>query len=115
MRANSRSPGFAICLAAGPEEDLQVGKVYRILPDSKAVAVGCLRVVDESGEDYLYAAKRFVVLDLPKSVRGRLLKAVRSNAGLAGGRTVGIVNSSGGRAAHSGQAFRAALARGRRR
>jgi hypothetical protein len=47
---------FAICLAAGAEEDLQVGKVYQVLPDPKAAEVGCMRVIDDSGEDYLYAA-----------------------------------------------------------
>lgn len=78
MRTSSRSVRFAICLQAEPEEDLQVGKVYRVLPDAKAAEVGCLRVLDESGEDYLYAAKRFVVLDLPEKERGRLLKAVPS-------------------------------------
>lgn len=78
MRESSRSVRFAICLQAGSEEDLQVGKVYRVLPDAKAAEVGCLRILDESGEDYLYAAKRFVVLDLPEKARSRLLKAVRS-------------------------------------
>jgi hypothetical protein len=78
MRTTSRNIRFAICLEAEPEEDLQIGKVYRILPDAKAAEVGCLRVLDESGEDYLYATERFVVLDLPEKVRGRLLKAVRS-------------------------------------
>lgn len=77
MRPVSRGIRLAICLQAEPEEDLQVGKVYRILPDPRAAEVGCLRVVDESGEDYLYAAKRFVVLDLPEKERTRLLKAVR--------------------------------------
>jgi len=74
---------FAICLAAGPEEDLQAGKVYRIVPDAKAAEVGCLRVVDESGEDYLYAAKRFAMLDLPDKVRNRVLKAVRTESGIS--------------------------------
>lgn len=78
MKSSSRSIRFAICLKAGAEEDLQVGKVYRVLPDTEATEVGCLRVLDESGEDYLYAAKRFVLLDLPEKVRGRLLKAVRN-------------------------------------
>jgi hypothetical protein len=67
---------FAICLAAAPEDDLQEGKVYRVVPDAQASEVGCLRVIDESGEDYLYAAKRFVLVDIPPKVRGRLLKAV---------------------------------------
>ena len=77
MRANSRNIKFAICLAAGPEEDLQAGKVYRIVPDAKAAEVGCLRVIDDSGEDYLYASKRFVLLELPDKARNRVLKAIR--------------------------------------
>ena len=77
MRANSRNIKFAICLAAGPEEDLQAGKVYRIVPDAKAAEVGCLRVVDDSGEDYLYASNRFVLLELPDKARNRVLKAIR--------------------------------------
>ena len=87
MRAMSRSIRFAICLEARPEDDLQVGKVYRVLPDVKADEVGCLRVLDESGEDYLYAANRFVVLELPEKARNRLLKTVRSEPGLGRGGT----------------------------
>jgi hypothetical protein len=67
---------FAICLTAGPEDDLQVRKLYRIFPDEDAFEVGCLRVLDESGEDYLYAAKRFLMVDVPEKSRGKLLKAV---------------------------------------
>ena len=80
MRVGQRSIRFAICLDAGAEEDVQVGKVYRILPDPSAAEVGCLRVLDDSGEDYLYAAKRFVVVDLPEKARNRLLRAVRSES-----------------------------------
>lgn len=80
-RATARKIRFAICLAAGSEDDLQVGKVYRVLPDLKAAEVGCLRVIDESGEDYLYGAKRFVLVDMPDKVRGRLLKAVSGAPG----------------------------------
>ena len=65
--ATKNSSRFAICLAANPEEDLQVGKVYRILPDAKAAEVGCLRVIDESREDYLYADKRFVLVEIPET------------------------------------------------
>jgi hypothetical protein len=50
---------FAVCLAAGPDEDLQVGMLYRVLPDAKAVEVDCVRVIDDSGEDYLHPATRF--------------------------------------------------------
>lgn len=57
MRAAKREIRFAICLAGKPDEDLQEGKVYRVLPDPQAAEVGCLRIIDDSGEDYLYAAK----------------------------------------------------------
>ena len=54
---------------------LEAWKVYRVLPDPKAAEVGCLRVVDGSGEDYLYPAARFVAVNFPKDVRERLLAA----------------------------------------
>ena len=76
MQSKSKYIGFAVCLAAKPDEDLQAGKIYRVLPDASATEAGCLRIIDESGEDYLYAARRFVVLDLPAKARGQLLKAV---------------------------------------
>lgn len=83
MRAAEKNIHFAICLAAGSEADLQEGKVYRVLPDPQAVEVGCLRIIDNSGEDYLYAAKRFVLVDVPQKDRGRLLKAVTGEQGLS--------------------------------
>jgi hypothetical protein len=64
---------FAICVAGEADDDLEVWKVYRVLPDLKASEVGCLRVIDESGEDYLYPQSRFVVVELPEEVRRRLL------------------------------------------
>ncbi len=48
--------------------------------DHKAAEVDCLRIIDDSGEDYLYAAKRFLVMDLPKDARGKLMKAVKSQS-----------------------------------
>ena len=67
-------------LAAAEDEDLEVGKVYRILPDAKAGEVDCLRVIDESGEDYLYLAKQFMVLDLPEAERERLRAVLEADA-----------------------------------
>ncbi len=64
---------FAICIAGHKSEDLEVWKVYRVLPDAKAVEVGCLRVIDESGEDYLYPLSRFVIVELSEDVRSQLL------------------------------------------
>jgi len=53
----------------------EVGKLYRILPDQDAEKHGYLRIVDESGEDYGYAARRFFVIDLPKPLEKVLLGA----------------------------------------
>jgi hypothetical protein len=67
---------FAVCVANdGYEASLEVGKLYRIIPDREAERHGYLRVVDESGEDYGYAANRFVLMEVPKMVEDALLKA----------------------------------------
>ena len=44
---------------------LEFGKIYRVVPDEKAAKYQMIRVVDESGEDYLYSQKSFVVIELP--------------------------------------------------
>ena len=67
---------LAVCVEANEDSDLKVGKVYRILPDSRAEEVSCLRVVDESGDDYLYPASRFLPLELPARERERLLEVL---------------------------------------
>jgi len=64
---------FTICVSNTGYEDLEIWKIYRVLHDTKATEVGCLRVVDESGEDYLYPQDRFVAIAFPKNVRDRLL------------------------------------------
>ena len=72
MITSKKRVGFAICVANGGFDDLDVWKVYRVLPDAKAAGLGCIRVIDEFGEDYLYPADRFVAVDFPKVVRERL-------------------------------------------
>lgn len=57
---------FAICINnSGYPASLEKNKVYRILPDEDAKEDGDLRIVDESGEDYLYPAHYFVVVTIP--------------------------------------------------
>lgn len=73
MDANVSSDDFALCIQASDKEDLEAWKVYRILPDTKASQAGCMRVVDESGEDYLYPASRFLLLPLSDAMREQLL------------------------------------------
>jgi len=57
---------FAICVQNEGCDDLVLRKVYQVIPDEAAARDGCLRVIDESGEDYLYPANYFVTLDLPR-------------------------------------------------
>jgi hypothetical protein len=63
-----------ICLDnAGYEVSLEQLKIYVALGDSKAVRTGFLRIIDESGEDYLYSSQRFVAAKLPVSTRRAVL------------------------------------------
>jgi hypothetical protein len=56
---------WAVCLSnAGYEVDLEPRKLYQVVDDPEATASGCIRIVDDSGEDYLYAADRFMPLAL---------------------------------------------------
>ncbi len=67
---------FAICIAnTGYPAALEVRKIYQVLPDADAAKHNYVRVVDESGEDYLYPADYFVLIDLPPSTKEALLKA----------------------------------------
>jgi hypothetical protein len=65
-----------ICLDnAGYEVSLERLKIYVALPDAKAERTGYLRIVDESGEDYLYPSEGFVAAELPVSTRRAVLHA----------------------------------------
>ena len=63
---------FALCIENRDCDDLEKGKVYRSIPDVDAAKEGYLRVVDESGEDYLYPESYFVLLDLPQKAKDAL-------------------------------------------
>jgi len=70
------APHFAICIAStGYPAALEVRKIYQVLPDADAATQQLLRVVDESGEDYLYPAAAFVRIDLPAPITEALLNA----------------------------------------
>ena len=59
---------FVICVNnAGFPASLELRKVYRIVTDAAAHAQGLVRVVDESGEEYLYPAKFFVPIEVPQA------------------------------------------------
>jgi len=75
----TREKGYAICIENRGAEDLEIRKVYRVLRDKEAAATGYMRVIDESGDDYLYPAQYFVAVALPQKAK-RALTATRSPA-----------------------------------
>ena len=68
---------FAVCVQ-GTGFDTVVGKTYRILNDRVAQGLGCVRVIDDSGEDYLYPATWFVLIRVEKTSQRRLVAALRA-------------------------------------
>lgn len=56
---------YVVCVRNNGCEDLEVLKIYRLLADTRAAREGYLRVVDESGDDYLYPESYFVPIKLP--------------------------------------------------
>ena len=75
-RRKSRTTHFAVCVDnRGYPASLELHKIYRVLPDSDAAAEGDIRVIDESGEHYLYSADRFVEIEPPQTVRRSLMHA----------------------------------------
>lgn len=68
-------PQFAICInnTAYPAS-LELHKIYQILPDDDALSEGDLRIIDESGEDYLYPSDWFVMIQVPQMVQESLLQ-----------------------------------------
>ena len=66
----TRETGFALCIENRGADDLEIRKVYRVLRDKVVATTGYVRVVDESGEDYLYPGDYFVFVELPQKAKG---------------------------------------------
>ena len=69
---------FAICVRNQGAADLELRKVYRVLADKVAATEGFLRVIDESGEDYLYPQEYFAAVELPERIAQLYLEGRRS-------------------------------------
>jgi hypothetical protein len=72
VRASPRKVGarFALCVNNRDyPASLEVWKIYRLVPDSEAARHGQLRVIDESGESYLFPAEYFRLVELPSPLR----------------------------------------------
>ena len=73
MAHQEAKPIFAVCVTNEGSDDLSTGMLYRVLPDEVAAAEDHLRVIDDSGEDYLYPASRFVIVAVPQAEEAKLV------------------------------------------
>ena len=71
---------YAICLKNKNCEDLVVRKIYPVIPDSRAEKADHIRVIDESGEDYLYSASYFFIVQVPQEVERVLRRTLPAAA-----------------------------------
>ena len=72
MAREKKEKSFALCIENKECADLEKRKIYTVLPDSKATKEGYLRIIDESGEDYLYPASYFILVELPREAQDAL-------------------------------------------
>jgi hypothetical protein len=75
MRNKDTGLSFVVCVANDDCEDLEVRKIYQTVADESAAHDGLLRIVDESGGDYLYPANLFLSIELPQAVENALTPA----------------------------------------
>jgi hypothetical protein len=69
MTTTKSTPRFAICVDNSEyPASLELHKIYRVLPDKAAQTDGDMRIIDESGEDYLFPADYFIPVELPQTV-----------------------------------------------
>ena len=72
MAKAKENHGFVLCIENKDCEDLEKRKIYQMLPDEEADKEGYIRVIDESGEDYLYPQPYFIVVQLPRKAQEAL-------------------------------------------
>jgi hypothetical protein len=76
MHAQQTDAMFVICINnTDYSAALEIRKIYQIIPDDTALAHGLLRVIDESGEDYLYPTTYFIPVSFPPSIQAAILRA----------------------------------------
>ena len=73
-KRKKRIPNFAICICTDDPDLLTPRRIYRVLPDENAARSNYIRVIDNDGEDYLYPADYFILVDFPSSVEQVLLQ-----------------------------------------
>ncbi|MDL1959462.1 MAG: hypothetical protein LWX01_07570 [Deltaproteobacteria bacterium] len=75
IKSNQSFPEFVVCINnADYPVSLERHKIYRVLIDKAATEEGDIRIIDESGEDYLYPSSYFVPIQVPQNVEESLLR-----------------------------------------
>jgi len=83
-RTKTNGKQFVVCIDNSDyPASLELHKIYQVLPDERAAEDDFVRVIDESGEDYLYSADRFVPVELPQKVERSVIRTTRKSAMLA--------------------------------
>ena len=78
MKHDNPKIQFVICIKNNDYPgSLELRKVYQVIPDMDAAKHHYIRIIDESGEDYLYPSDYFIPIELPKSVEKVLLTATQ--------------------------------------
>jgi hypothetical protein len=90
MTLQQSTGSFALCLEDGGSEDLEPRKLHQVLADREAAREGYIRIVDESGEDYIYPSELFVPIRLPAAVLRRLRGSDRARQSTARRRSAKI-------------------------
>jgi hypothetical protein len=81
MNEHRQAARYVVCLTnAGYRASLIPRRIYRMVPDAEASKRGLVRVIDESGEDYLYPHKLFSAIDLPKAAAQRFARSSSNRA-----------------------------------
>ncbi|MBA3438402.1 MAG: hypothetical protein H0T92_00845 [Pyrinomonadaceae bacterium] len=76
MKIENPELKFAVCINnEGYPASLELRKIYQVVPDEKAAKHNLVRVIDESGEDYLYPERFFVSIELPQAAEETFLHA----------------------------------------
>jgi hypothetical protein len=75
MAKENKEQSFALCIENKGCEDLEKRKIYRILPEDEAKKEGFMRIIDESGDDYLYPESYFILIELSREAQDALQKA----------------------------------------
>jgi hypothetical protein len=76
MEKEQKEQVFALCIENKDCEDLEKRKIYQVIPDEESEKEGYLRVIDESGEDYLYPQSYFILVQLPRKAQKALRLAI---------------------------------------